>query len=186
MTPSSGTYTNLKYAITPALFDNHSLFWQVSGNHEENIPLGNKTTLQISGLLGMSSSNMLLSEKYFLGGLGTTYSQRFIGLKENELPCNNMAVAGAQFVFTPSFPVLFPTSLLLHYNVGNIWEKLDNISSAFLIHGIGTSLIWKTPLGPTRFTISKAFPFFSESDKTAYTSLKFSDTLFYFSIGHNF
>ena len=186
LTPSSGTYTNLKYAITPALFDNHSLFWQVSGNHEENIPLGNKTTLQISGLLGMSSSNMLLSEKYFLGGLGTTYSQRFIGLKENELPCNNMAVAGAQFVFTPSFPVLFPTSLLLHYNVGNIWEKLDNISSAFLIHGIGTSLIWKTPLGPTRFTISKAFPFFSESDKTAYTSLKFSDTLFYFSIGHNF
>ena len=186
LTPTSGTYTNLKYSVTPALFDNHDIFWQVSGHHEENIPLTGKTTLQLSGLFGLSSSNMPLSEKFFLGGPGTTYSQRFIGLKENDLPCNNMAAAGIHLGYKPSFAILFPTSMLLHYNVGNVWENLDDISSAHLIHGIGSSLIWETPLGPTRFTVSKAFPFLAEASNTAYASLKFSDTIFYFSIGHNF
>ncbi len=186
LTPTSGTYTNLKYSVTPGLFDNHSIFWQVSGNHEENISLTGKTTLQLSGLFGLSSSNMPLSEKFFLGGPGTIYSQRFIGLKENDLPCNNMAAAGIHFGYKPSFAILFPTSLILHYNVGNVWENLDDISSAHLIHGIGTSLIWDTPLGPTRFTVSKAFPFLAEASNTAYASLKFSETIFYFSIGHNF
>ncbi len=186
LTPTSGTYTNIKYSVTPALFDNHNIFWQVSGNHEENIPLTGKTTLQLSGLFGLSSSKMPLSEKFFLGGPGTPYSQRFIGLKENDLPCNNMAAAGIHLGYKPSVAILFPTSLLLHYNVGNVWENLDDISSAHLIHGIGTSLIWETPLGPAMFTVSKAFPFLAEASNTASTSLKFSETIYYFSIGHNF
>ena len=186
LTPTSGTYTNIKYSVTPSIFDNHNIFWQVSGNHEENIPLTGKTTLQLSGLFGLSSSNMPLSEKFFLGGPGTTYSQRFIGLKEYDLPCNNMAAAGIHLGYKPSVAILFPTSLLLHYNVGNVWENLDDISSAHLIHGIGTSMIWETPLGPAMFTVSKAFPFLAEASNTASTSLKFSQTIIYFSIGHNF
>ncbi|MFZ4524662.1 MAG: BamA/TamA family outer membrane protein [Chlorobium sp.] len=186
LTPTSGTYTNVKYSLTPSFFNNHDIFWLVSGNHEENIQLTKKTTLQLSGLFGLSSSNLPLSEKFFLGGPGTTYSQRFTGLKENDLPCDNMAAAGIHFGYKPSFDILFPTSLLLHYNVGNVWENMDDISSAHLIHGIGASMIWDTPLGPTRLTVSKAFPFLAEAHNTAYTSLKFSETIFYFSIGHNF
>ncbi len=184
--PTSGTYTNLRYSITPVVFDNPEVFWQVSGNHEENIHLGSKTTLQLSGLFGLSSSNTRLSEKFFLGGPGTTYSQRFIGLQENELPCNNMAAAGMHFAYKPSFAIIFPTTLLLHYNVGNVWEKLNDISPAYLIHGIGSSLIWETPLGPTSLTVSKAFPFPEKPYGVPSTSLKFSRTIIYFSIGHNF
>ncbi|MGB7512090.1 MAG: BamA/TamA family outer membrane protein, partial [Pelodictyon phaeoclathratiforme] len=184
--PSMGSYTNIRYSMTPILLDNHDIFWQVSGNHEENIHLGKKTTLQLTGLFGLSSSNMPLSEKFFLGGPGTTYSQRFIGLKENYLPCNNMAAAGMHLRYKPSLAILFPASLLLHYNVGNIWEKQDDISLAHLIHGYGTSIIWETPLGPARFTVSKTVPF-PEKDPIKETApLQFSDTIFYFSIGHNF
>ena len=184
--PTSGTYTNLRYSITPALLDNHNNFWLVSGNHEENIRLGNKTMLQLTGLFGLSSGNIPLSEKFFLGGPGTAWSQRFIGLKENQLPCDNMIAAGMHLRYKPSFAILFPVSLLLHYNVSNVWKDLDDISSTHIIHGIGTSMIWETPLGPTSLTISKAFPFPEESHDMESTSLKFSDTIFYFSIGHNF
>jgi NTE family protein len=186
LVPSSGSYTHLRYSMTPILLDNRDIFWQVSGNHEENIRLGSKTTLQLSGLFGLSSSNMPLSEKFFLGGTGTPYSQRFIGLQENDLPCNNMAAAGMHLRYKPSFAILFPASVIMHYNVGNVWEELEDISSKQLMHGIGTSMIWETPLGPTRFTISKTFPFFKEANNTGSTSLRFSDTVFYFSIGHNF
>lgn len=184
--PSTGSYTNIRYSMTPILLDNHDIFWQVSGNHEENIHLGKKTTLQLTGLFGLSSSNMPLSEKFFLGGPGTTYSQRFIGLKENYLPCNNMAAAGMHLRYKPSFAILFPASLLLHYNVGNVWDEQDNISLTQLIHGYGSSIIWETPLGPARFTVSKTVPFPEKDLKTETASLQFSDTIFYFSIGHNF
>jgi NTE family protein len=184
--PSFGTFTNLRYSMTPILLDNNDIIWQISANHEENIRLGSKMTLQLSGLFGLSSSNMPLSEKFFLGGPGTTYSQRFIGLRENDLPSNNMAAAGIHLRYKPSFAILFPASLILHYNVGNVWEELKDISSARLIHGIGTSMIWETPLGPARFTVSKTLPFLEEANHTEVSSLRFSDTIFYFSIGHNF
>ncbi len=184
--PSKGTYTNFRYSFTPSLLDNHENFWQLSGNHEENIRLGSKTMFQLSGLFGMSSKNMPLSQKFFLGGPGTTYSQRFIGLKENDLPCNNMAAAGMDLRYKPSFDILFPTTLLLHYNVGNVWNELDDISATRIIHGIGSSMIWDTPIGPARITVSKAFPFFEKAHIIESTSLRFSDTIFYFSIGHNF
>jgi NTE family protein len=184
--PSSGTFTNLRYSMTPVLLDNHDIFWQISGTHEENIRLEERMTLQLSGLFGLSSSNMPLSEKFFLGGPGTTYSQRFIGLKENDLPCNNMAAAGIHLRYKPSFAILFPASLLLHYNVGNVWKNLDDISAKHLIHGIGSSIIWETPVGPARFTVSKAYAFPEEAHDIESTWLRFSDTVFYFSIGHNF
>ncbi len=186
ITPTSGTYTNLRYSITPELLDNQDLFWQISGYHEENIPLISRITLQLSGVFGLSSKNMLLSEKFFLGGPGTTYSQRFIGLKENDLPCNNMAAFGMNLGYKPSFDILFPASLFLHYNVGNAWGKLDDISSAGLIQGIGTSVLWETPVGPARITLSKTLPFPEGSHTLSPKLSTFSDTIIYFSMGHNF
>lgn len=184
--PTSGTVTNLRYSMTPVMLDNRNIFWQISGNHEENLRLGNKTVLQLSGLFGLSSSNLPLSEKFFLGGAGTSWSQRFIGLKENELPCNNMVAAGVQLSYKPSYEILFPLSLLLHYNVGNVWKELDDISSKRILHGIGSSIIWQTPLGPTRVSVAKAFTFPHEAYDMESASLRFSETIFYFSIGHNF
>jgi len=82
--------------------------------------------------------------------------------------------------------LLFPTSFVLHYNVGNAWDDRDEISFARLIHGTGTSLIWDTPLGPARFTVSKAFAFLKTAANNGPSSLGFSDTIFYFSLGHDF
>lgn len=186
MLPSSGTYTNIRYSITPALLDYDYVGWQVSGTHEENIKLSSKTTLQLSGVLGLSSNSVPLSEQFFLGGPGTTYSRRFIGLKENDLHGNNMAAAGIHLLYKPSFALLFPTSFILHYNTGNAWEDRDDMSFNKLIHGAGTSLVWDTPIGPARFTVSKAFAFLKSVPDTGSSSLRFSDTIFYFSIGHDF
>ncbi|MFZ4800789.1 MAG: BamA/TamA family outer membrane protein [Chlorobium sp.] len=184
--PTSGTYTNLRYSITTALLDNHDLFWQFSGNHEENIGLMNRTTLQLSVLVGLSSNNMLLSEKFFLGGPGTTYSQRFIGLKENAHSSNNIAAAAIQLGYKPPFEILFPTTLFLHYNIGNIWNTLDDISAASPLQGIGTSMVWETPIGPARLTISKKLPLPEQDHSTGSLFSGVSETILYFSVGHAF
>lgn len=184
--PSSGNYTNLRYSFTPSLQERGDVAWQISGAHEANIPLKDNTTLQLSALIGLSSSYTPLSEKFFLGGPGTTYSRRFIGLRENDLPGNNMASAGIHIRYKPSFVLLFPTSFILHYNAGNVWESRSDIDLGSLIHGAGTSMIWETPLGPARFTLSKAFAFLETVPGSVPSSLRFSDTLFYFSLGHDF
>ncbi|NTW68614.1 MAG: BamA/TamA family outer membrane protein [Chlorobiaceae bacterium] len=184
--PSSGNYTNLRYSVTPSLEEINDAAWKISGIHEANMQLSSNTTLQLSAMIGVSSSYTPLSEKFFLGGPGTAYSRRFIGLRENDLPGNNIASAGIHIRYKPSFILLFPTSFLLHYNAGNVWESRSNIDLSTLIHGAGTSLVWETPLGPARFTISKAFVFFEPLPATGSSSARFSDTLFYFSLGHDF
>lgn len=186
LTPTSGSYTNFRYTNSSGSLNVHDIFWQISGNHEGNLPLGPKTTLQYSGLFGLSSNTVPLSEKFFLGGPGTSYSQQFIGLKENDLPGNNIGAAGIHLRYSPSFALLFPTSIVLHYNVGNAWDDKDDISVGHLIHGAGTSLIWDTPLGPARFTVSKAFAFLKNTANNDSSSLRFSDSIFYFSLGHDF
>ena len=184
--PTSGNYTNFRYSNSSESLNVHDVFWQVSGKHEENIPLGSQTTLQLSGLFGISNISVPLSEKFFLGGPGSSYSQQFIGLKENDLPGNDIAAFGVHLRYKPSIDLLFPTSIVLHYNVGNAWDDRDEISFGKLIHGTGTSLIWETPLGPARFTVSKAFAFLKNATNPSSSSLGFSDTIFYFSLGHNF
>ena len=184
--PTSGSYSNLRYTLTTALIDNEERFWQAAGNHEENLRLLHRLTLQFSGLFGVSSQAVPLSEQFFLGGAGTTYSQRFFGMKESTLPCNNMAAAGVQFGYKPSFDILFPATLFLHYNIGNSWNKMEQISTSSLLQGIGTSIIWETPVGPARFAVSKLLPLPEHSEIGEKLSPRFTDTILYFSIGHNF
>ncbi|QEQ57806.1 BamA/TamA family outer membrane protein [Chlorobium phaeovibrioides] len=183
---TAGNYTDLRYAITTPAMENKNPFWQFSGTHEHNIPVGERTTLQLSGMFGVSSVAVPLSEKFFLGGPGTSYSRRFIGLKENALPGNNIASAGLQFQYRPPFDIIFPAALRFNYNAGNAWENRDEIALARLIHGIGTSLVWETPIGPARFTAAKAFSFLREADEQESSTLRFADTVFYFSLGHDF
>ncbi len=185
---SSGSYTNLRYSLTSPVLDIEELFWQTSGIHEENIRLGKQTTLRLSGVFGLSSSSAPLAEKFFLGGPGNGYSKRFIGLKECDLPGNNIASAGVSLNYSPSFAVIFPTTAALHYNLGNAWEKREEISFSSLLHGIGASLMWETPLGPAELTLSKAFALkpVEGNGGTSSSSIRFSDTLLYFSIGHDF
>ena len=184
--PTYGNYSNFRYSSSSQSFKVHDVFWQMSGRHEENIPLGKKTTLQLSGQFGISSVSVPLSEKFFLGGPGSSYSQQFIGIKENDLPGNDIAAFGVHLRYKPSIDLLFPTSIVFHYNVGNAWDDRDEISFGQLIHGAGTSVIWKTPIGPARFTVSKAFAFLKNATNPGSSSLGFSDTIFYFSLGHNF
>lgn len=186
LVPTKGSLTNLRYSVTPVTLDNSELFWQFSGNHEENIPLSRSTTLQLSGLLGVSSAGVPLSEQFFLGGTGTAYSRRFVGLPENALPGNNIAAAGVQLQYSPPGEIIFPASLRIIYNTGNAWDRREEIALAHLIHGIGTGIVWQTPIGPARFTVSKAFSFLKRSDEDDTSSLRFSDTVLYFSLGHDF
>jgi len=183
--PTGGRYTNIRYSSAPGLFSKPDSFWQLLASHEENISIGSSVTLQLSALAGTSSNNVPLSEKFFLGGTGNPYSYRFIGLKDSDLTGNNIAVAGTMLRYQSPVQLIFPTSFILAYNIGNVWEQREQMSFRQLIQGAGTGLVWETPIGPAQFTVAKPFAFQSEDVKDA-ARIDFSETVFYFSLGHDF
>jgi NTE family protein len=184
--PTSGQYTHIGYTLTPPLLDNETVFWQIIGEHEENIPIGKHITLQLSGAAGVSSNYLPLSEQFFLGGPGNAASRKFIGLKQNDLIGGNMVTAGMQVSYTAPFAIIFPTSFTFSYNTGNVWHKRKEMSLSRLIHGTGAGVVWDTPIGPAKLTLSKAFAFLREAEDSESSSLRFSDTVWYFSLGHDF
>ena len=183
--PTEGRYTNLRYSFTPEFF-NDETFWQFHLEHEENIAFSTQASGQLSLALGLSSQGLPFSEMFFLGGAGSPYSRRFIGLKENDLIGRNVAALGANFRYSPSFDLIFPSSFLLYYNAGNIWQNRADISPGDIIHGFGAGLNWQTPLGPASFTAGKAFTINDDGNQKDQSGLRFSETVLYFSLGHEF
>jgi NTE family protein len=183
--PSDGRYTTIKYTSSYGIDDPELGYWQLAGSHEENFCISGDTTLQISALGGISSRTLPFSERFFLGGMGNNYSYRFIGMKENDLIGNNIAVAGAQLRYRSPVQIIFPTSFFGAYNIGNVWQVRQKMSVKELVQGIGAGLVWETPLGPARMTAAKAFAFES-GDVKGKTELDFSRLVFYLSLGHDF
>lgn len=174
--PTEGRHTNLRYSFTPQTF-NDETFWQLHLEHEENISFSEQASGQLSLSLGFSSEGIPFSEMFFLGGAGSPYSYRFIGLKENDLIGKNIAALGTNFRYSPPFDLIFPSSFLFYYNAGNVWENRIDMSLGDLVHGFGAGLNWETPIGPASFTAGKAFRF---------SSIRFAETVFYFNFGHEF
>lgn len=183
--PTQGRHTNLRYSFTPQIF-NDETFWQLHLEHEENMAFSKQVSGQLRLSLGFSSDGLPFSEMFFLGGAGSPYSHRFIGLKENDRIGKNIAALGANFRYSPPFDLIFPSSFLLYYNAGNVWQQRTDMSTGDLIHGFGAGVNWDTPLGPASFTAGKAFTFDSETDDDDNSSARFAETVFYFNFGHEF
>ena len=183
--PSVGHYMNVRYAYTPRFINDSIAFWQFKASLEDNFTIRTDTVLQLTAVTGASSSSVPFSEKFFLGGMGSSYSYRFIGLKENDLIGNNIMIAGTQLRYKSPVQIIFPTSFIAAYNIGNVWEERHMISARQLVQGIGAGLIWETPVGPARFTVSKSFAFEGEDVKDT-AKLDFSEIVLYFSLGHDF
>ncbi|WP_294347890.1 BamA/TamA family outer membrane protein [Prosthecochloris sp.] len=183
--PTKGRHTNLRYTFTPEIL-NDQTFWQTHLEHEENISFSKQVSGQLGFSLGFSSEGLPFSEMFFLGGAGSPYSRRFIGLQENDLIGRNVASLGANFRYSPSFDIIFPSSFLLYYNAGNVWQNRSEMSTEDIIHGFGAGLNWETPLGPASFTAGKAFIFDDEENDDGDSGIRFAETVFYFNFGHEF
>ncbi|NTV02980.1 MAG: BamA/TamA family outer membrane protein [Chlorobiaceae bacterium] len=183
--PSEGRYTNIRYTSAYGADHANVGYWQLAGSHEENFGISGSTTLQISAVGGISSQTLPFSERFFLGGMGNQYSYRFIGVKENDLIGNNIAVAGAMLRYKSPVQIIFPTSIIGAYNIGNVWQVRQRMSVKELVQGIGAGFVWETPLGPARLTASKAFAF-EANDVKDNAELNFSKLVIYFSLGHDF
>ena len=184
--PTRGSTTRLRYELFSPLIDNDETLWQWSGSHERNIPLNSYFSLQLRGFAGFSNKPMPAPEQYWLGGVGSDYSHRFIGLRESAIPASNIISAGIQLSYRPPIDIIFPATIFITGNSATIWEHPQPFPGTPLIHGIGTGIAWQTPVGLARLTLARPIPVQLRTGNQLLIPDQLYRQMLYFSIGHTF
>ncbi len=141
-------------------------------NHRFNFSYGIHTISQ-SMLFGFADKTLPFPEFFFIGG-----QNLFYGSREAEYRGRQVLKTSIDYRIKIPYKLFFDTYFSLRYDLGGSWIVPENIKLSTLRHGIGSSLMFDTPLGPALFSLGKSFYFVKDPDKVI-----FGPTLFYFSIG---
>lgn len=140
-------------------------FGKYSARYSHYFPMWRNSVLEVRGRIGLvkaygDSKYVPIYEKFFAGGAGTIrgYHERKVGpvdpVSRDPLGGESMAIANIEY----TYPVLSFLKVAAFYDVGNVWEKMNEIGSsknAFSVtnaggwkNGIGLGVRVKTPIGP--------------------------------------
>lgn len=132
-------------------------FWKIFGRASHYFPLWMGSVLELRLRLGLSDTysnteKVPIYERFFAGGANTIrgYHERKIGpidsVSEDPLGGNSLLIGNLEY----TYPVLNFIKVAGFYDIGNVWEKKNEIGSGGLKAGLGLGLRIKTPIGPIR------------------------------------
>ncbi|MBC8043365.1 MAG: patatin-like phospholipase family protein, partial [Rhizobacter sp.] len=181
-TPLAGNFVSIGYDFTPAFLGNTQTFSKLSFSYES----GTAYTAWLAGKLridlGFADDRTPLSQQFSLGGISSAVSTAFYGLRLDDFRGRQLVVIGGELRFQSPLQLVLPTSIGLHYNIGNVWEKSD-VQFLRLQHGIGIDLSLRTPIGPARIAYGRAFRFSQDQQRTF---VSWSPDEIYFVVGYEF
>lgn len=122
---------------------------------------------------GYADATLRLPEYFSLGGI-----YNFYGLRQLQSRGRQILLASLEYKFESPIEIFFPTFFTVRYDLGNTWEEQATIKFLGLRQGIGAGLIFRTPIGPARFSMGQSFQQLEENGLTLKGTI-----LFYFTIG---
>ena len=179
----SGTALDIYYDFTPKFLGNEFSFSRLIFSFQENVPVSSFFRYRVNLNLGIADNLTPLSHQFSMGGVGQAYSIPFYGFQMDDFRGRQIINFGLDLNFDSPLQLVFPTSLSIHYNLGNMWNELSSVTLENMYHGLGIELSLKTPLGPARMVLSKAFIFEQDQEENI---LKFGPTVFNFVLGYEF
>jgi len=116
----------------------------------------NKMVLELKARVGLvdaygDSSKVPVYERFYAGGGYTIrgYKERRIGPKDpntgDPIGGESLFIANAEYTF-PIFENLLKGAIF--YDIGNVWEQIEDFGSGSLKSGVGIGVRVKTPIGP--------------------------------------
>ncbi len=179
--PSKGNYTEIYFDFYPEFLGNAFSFSKFLLSHQETQRFGESVRGRWRLSLGFADNLTPFTEQFSLGGIGASFSIPFYGFRFDDFRGRQVIVAGYDVEFSLPFQLVTPTTISLHYNLGNIWTQSSRIALREFTHGVGTELILKTPLGAARLAIAKAFRLGLPTEPSP---IKFAPTVYYFVFGY--
>ncbi len=171
--PVTGRYMSLRIERTLLDAPGWLQFFKTEGTLRVTTQLAALHTLRWGIRFGIASSTLPLVESFNLGG-----EDLFYGMREEEERGRQLLLGQLEYRFRMPIELIFPTYVSVRYDLGAVWQQVQAIKLDGLKHGIGLSLAFDTPIGPTRFSIGRAFYFLGTPTQAA-----FGPILGYFSIG---
>ncbi|MDD5669475.1 MAG: BamA/TamA family outer membrane protein, partial [Candidatus Omnitrophica bacterium] len=113
------------------------------------------SVFELRGRLGMgdaygNSSKIPIYERFFAGGANSIrgYRERKIGpvdaVTSDPLGGESMLIGNAEY----TYPLLSFFRVAAFYDIGNVWEKVNDIGAGGFKSGTGLGVRIKTPIGP--------------------------------------
>ncbi len=127
-------------------------------------------------MIGSADKTLPLSQQFSLGGQNS-----FFGMREYEYRGRQIFLSSLEVSYHIPFKIFFETYFRVRYDLGSMWKEREQIRFKDLLHGIGTTLSFKTPIGPADFSVGKSFYF---ANNLINNKLVLGPTFFYFTIGY--
>jgi len=132
-------------------------------------------TISPSLRFGVADASLPYPEFFFLGG-----EDSFFGLLSEELLGRQIFSGSISYRILMPFEIFFDTYLFARFDIGNVWNKEEDIKLSNLRQGFGLGIAINTPVGPAKFSYGRSI--FSNNQ---YESVIYGPSVFYFSIGLN-
>ncbi len=174
--PDDGLYFNGFYETAQSVLGGNEGYLMVGLDMKYYFKLHKHSVITPRLQIGFADKTLPLSEQFSMGG---QYS--FFGLHDNEMRGRQIFIASLNYQYQFPFKIFFNTYLSFRYDLGSTWAFQEQIKFKDLIHGIGTTLSFDTPVGPADFSVGRSFLLNKDLPENP---ISWGDILFYFSIGY--
>ncbi|NTW49574.1 MAG: BamA/TamA family outer membrane protein, partial [Chlorobiales bacterium] len=180
---NTGTFMDIYYDLNPKFLGNDVIFSKIIFNYEDNFPITEAISWQLTLDMGVADNRTPISQQFSLGGVSSTYSTTFYGLRLDDYRGRQLFTVGLSMKFELPVQIVFPTSFGIHYNTGNVWPESRTLQLRNFIHGVGATLSLRTPIGPAQLSLSQAFRFSKTEESTL---IRTAPLVYYFVLGYEF
>jgi len=176
--PTSGFLVNSYYETAQTLLGGDIGYTKIYFDYKSIFGLNTMHAITLRTVIGFGDETLPLSQQFSLGGQNS-----FFGMHDYEYRGRQIFLASAEYRYKLPFQLFSDTYLKFRYDLGSSWAKKEQIKFKNLIHGVGATISFKTPLGPADFSAGKAFYF---KDTLPKNTIVWGPTLLYFTIGYYF
>jgi outer membrane protein insertion porin family len=154
--PTTGHYFSSDIKVGFPLFEKSYSFIKFLWSYQKNLKFLKYGTLSLSVRNGFASGDMSITERFFAGGVHTFRGTKNDYLSPVDIITGKPKGGNALVLFNceATFPFLIiPLNDFYYsvfYDVGNVFEKVNDFDMSRLERAIGFSLKIKTQMGPIR------------------------------------
>jgi outer membrane protein insertion porin family len=186
ISPTKGWVGTVSSDVAGGPFGGDKDFYRLETNGSYYVPFKFSSVLELSGRVGMvkaygNSSKVPIFERYFTGGARSIrgYDERGVGpidaVTEDPIGGDSIFVGSVEY----TIPLIDVIKLAAFYDVGNVWDRYNDLLSGKLYSGAGMGLRIKTPIGP--MNLDYGVPLNKAPNQSSRDSGKF-----YFSVSRGF
>jgi len=150
--PTSGFFLDTYYETSQKRFGADISYIKYALNYKGYFPVSSISTLRPAIQIGFADETLPLSQQFSFGGQSS-----FMGYRQYDSRGRQIFIASLGYRFKLPIQIFFDTYIGARYDLGSIWENKEQIKFKNLRHGIGATISFDTPIGPSDFSVGRSF-----------------------------